>query len=68
MRFRWTVFGHEITTIEFGGSDDDVTQAIRELLGGDITGGSAHNFERDGSPLDPNDRYDGWDDKKLGFR
>ncbi len=49
MRFRWTLFGKEITTLEWG---DEILCELDE-----ITGGSCHDFERDGEPLDPQDRY-----------
>lgn len=66
MRVRWTVFGREITTLEFG-SDQSAIEAIAELLSSDVSGGQSHNFERDVDPADPDDRYR-WDEgKKFGF-
>lgn len=61
MRFRWTLFGHEVTTLEFGESLD-----IEELIDNAISGGTSQNFERDGNPADPNERYR-YEDRKLGF-
>lgn len=58
--FRWALFGREIASLEFG----DVDYPVEEPDGG-ITSGQSHNFERDGNPADPDDRYR-WEDR-FGF-
>lgn len=63
MRFRWTLFGHEITTVECG---EPSVEEIAELVDNAISGGTSQNFERDGNPADPNERYR-YEDRKLGF-
>ena len=60
MIVRFAIFGIEIFCLSLGDEifleeDDTVTE---------IMGGSGHDFERDLTPLNPDDRYD-WE---FGFR
>lgn len=59
MRIRWTLFGREITVLEFGEPD------IEFHIPG-ITGGSCHNFER-AELMDPQDKYRE-EEERFGFR
>jgi hypothetical protein len=66
VRFRWTLFGREVTTVELGGGEDQqIADLMAALSDKEIGGGSGHNFDRDFTPADPNDRYR-WEDK-FGF-
>lgn len=59
--FRWTFLGTEIATFEFGEAD------VMEIeQPGEMTGGQMHNFERDETPANPDDRYRYED--RFGFR
>ena len=65
VRYTLRLFGIPILSLEtvhFELVEDESDTAV-------IGGGSAHNFERDANPLNPNERYDWeWEDKrKFGF-
>lgn len=66
IRYTFRVFGIPVFTLDAFHYElvDDESDT------GNIGGGSAHNFERDYSPLSPDDRYGWeWEDKKgFGFR
>ena len=56
------VFGIPVLTVDVVGGAEEDSEAT-------IGGGSAHNFERDGSPLSPESRYEWeWEDRRgFGF-
>lgn len=64
MIIRLTIFGVEVLCLSLGNfvlaeEEEDESECS-------IGGGSSHNFERDPSPLSPDDRYD-WSDWDFGF-
>lgn len=64
MRLRFTVFGWEIAAIEL--DHDAPVEAVEDAEKCVAGGGSAHNFERDTTPLDTDERYAPWDGFGFG--
>ena len=60
MRIRLTVLGIELWCLEFSliGDETEVEEDEEVAV---LGGGSAHNFERDTTPLDPADHYGEWE-------
>ena len=65
MIIRLTVFGIEVFCLSLGNFLLEPEEESEEESGS-ISGGSSHNFERDTTPLSPDDRYD-WGEWKFGF-
>ena len=63
IHYRLILFGRTIAEVEIE-SDLEVEEEYEEP---EVSGGSVHNFERDQTPLDVNDRYAPWEDG-FGFR
>jgi len=66
MRIRFTIFGFEVWALEFGQPGEEVEYEAVDDTG--ITGGSAHNFERDTTPIDPSGEEPWYEDRGFGFR
>jgi hypothetical protein len=65
MRIVVRVFGIPVLTVDVM---DGVVSDEEDECGSHIEGGSAHNFERDVTPVTPEDRYNwDWEDKRGGF-
>lgn len=62
MIIRLVVLGWEVFCLTVGAEEGEPAEEDGPLIGG----GSSHNFERDPSPLSPDDRYD-WGDWEFGF-
>jgi len=60
VRLRFTVFGWEVAAVEL--DHDEAVEDAEKCPGG----GSAHDFERDTTPLDTNERYAPWDGFGFG--
>lgn len=74
-RYLLRLFGYEVASWEIeNDSVETLAEAISGLVDGDAApsrceAGATHDFERDQAPLDPNDRYEPYDDRRrFGFR
>lgn len=80
MRIRLTLRGREVLVLEWErqNATEVLADAIAELAAPEeepeseedeptMAGGSGHNFERDLTPVSPDDRYAPWDDR-FGFQ
>jgi hypothetical protein len=59
------VFG--VPVFSFGYEAPPVYDCEDEVGPQHIEGGSAHNFERDFTPLSTDDRYEPWEDRHRAF-
>ena len=67
MIIRLTVFGIEVFCLSLGNFIlDEEQEEDEDEEESSILGGSSHNFERDTTPLSPDDRYD-WGEWDFGF-
>jgi hypothetical protein len=64
IHYRLILFGRTVAEVEIE-SDVEAEEEYEEEIA--VSGGSVHNFERDQTPLDVNDRYAPWEDG-FGFR
>lgn len=64
MRFRVTLFGFEIFSLELVKT---VGISLELDEDGEVVGGGAGHFERDPTPLSPDDRYAPWEEEWKGF-
>lgn len=67
MRLRLSILGVEVWSVQWC-NDCDCIEVEDGTAAPRVSAGETHNFERDTAPLDPNDHYGEWEDRKrFGF-